>query len=285
MRVDENIIYKLLKSKSIDKGFDFPVDASSADFNIDRPFENHRTTIFNAREISSPPTLCREGFCLLSGDIAFDNVYSEEKLNNDSQLIQTILEKHTHAKACIPLGHIIRDETSKADQPLVNRPPAAFVHADWSPDRIRDLPNHLDTSIITNKEVSIERINQLINNAKHWVIYNAWTPLKTVVNTPLALCDASTVECADIIKYVRFKNPYQSDTKIMIMSLKYKPLHRWLYYPLMQSNELLVFRQFDSKQGINNFIPVFHTAFKILDNQKIKSNVRESIEFRFLVSL
>jgi hypothetical protein len=49
----------------------------------------------------------------------------------------------------------------------------------------------------------------------------------------------------------------------------------------MQPSELLIFEQYKSNLGFNDFIPVFHTAFK-LDKILHGYAPRQSIEFRLL---
>ena len=89
-----------------------------------------------------------------------------------------------------------------------------------------------------------------------------------------------------MIHDLQFKNTDKNDkgTAGNILSLKYSAHYRWLYYPLMQSNELLIFKQFETNSNLDDFIPVFHTAFKIIDQPTIKFPMQESIEFRFLVA-
>lgn len=280
---EEEHFYSLLKKTHICVDINYPKDASSPDFDENCNLDCHPTIIFNARELNSAkPTLDREGFCLLPSDVQFHDVYNKKEVAHNLILLKKNLTSYLGAKHLFPLGHIVRKENSKNNAPFVNRPPADFVHCDWSPSRINTLPLEPDPHIITNHAVTPDQIKRWINASKSWAIFNAWIPLRTVINRPLALCSINSVQWDNINPNVFFKETRQKNSAIM--SLNYHPSHQWFYYPLMQSNELLFFKQFDSMDGANNFIPVFHTAFKLINKKSIATNPRKSIEFRFLAT-
>jgi hypothetical protein len=271
---------------SIEANITYPIDGSLLDFFSDKGKEQHSCSILNARVTAIEPRLDKEGFCLTTTDSIIENVYDVTNLQSYARHLETILQAYLDAKDTFLIGHIIRKEDSNGEQPEVNRPTASFVHADWNAVRIKKLGKEHDPFVTNNPDATPSRVKQFLEPASQWSIYNIWLPLQTVTNRPLVLCDVQSVKASDIIHDLRFKNTEKNEQGTMgnILSLKYKNDYRWLYYPLMQPNELLIFKQYDSNQNIDNFIPVFHTAFKVIEDPKIKFPMRESIEFRFLVA-
>ena len=274
--------YNAIIATSINVPITFTLDGSILDFpnETDRGKETHTCTVHNARETTKAPTLADEGFQLFNHDIKFHEVSDEAQLENNVELLQEFIQKQTGTTAALFLGHVIRQEDFKRHKP------ATFVHADWGRERVQKLGIEDDPLILTNRDISTERLRHLIKETDHWSLFNIWIPLKTVVNRPLALCDVNSVEHDDVIHNLRFKDP-DSDQKAAkgnILSLKFREHYRWFYYPLMQSNELLIFKQFDSVEGAASFIPVFHTAFKVVDDNDQRFPMRESIELRFLAA-
>lgn len=274
--------YNASIATSIDVPITFTLDGSILDFpnENDRGKETHICTVHNARETVKAPTLAYEGFQLFNHDIKFDDVSDDAQLESNVDLLQRFIQKQTGATSALFLGHVVRQENFDRHKP------STFVHADWSGERVQKLGVEDDPLILTNRDINSERVRHLIEEKDHWSIFNIWIPLKTVVNRPLALCDVHSVEHDDVVHNLRFKDP-DSDRKAAkgnILSLKFRDHYRWFYYPLMQSNELLIFKQFDSVEGAASFIPVFHTAFKVVDDNDQRFPMRESIELRFLAA-
>ena len=274
--------YNASIATSIDVPITFTLDGSILDFpnENDRGKETHICTVHNARETVEAPTLAYEGFQLFNHDIKFDDVSNGAQLESNVDLLQRFIQKQTGATSALFLGHVVRQENFDRHKP------STFVHADWSGERVQKLGVEDDPLILTNRDINSERVRHLIEEKDHWSIFNIWIPLKTVVNRPLALCDVHSVEHDDVVNNLRFKDP-DSDRKAAkgnILSLKFRDHYRWFYYPLMQSNELLIFKQFDSVEGAASFIPVFHTAFKVVDDSDQRFPMRESIELRFLAA-
>jgi hypothetical protein len=109
-------------------------------------------------------------------------------------------------------------------------------------------------------------------------IINVWRSIKTpVLDTPLAVCDARTVDAADLIK-AEVRYPKRNGE---IYLSTYSPRHRWSYFSAMNRDEALVFKQYDSLvSGVARYTP--HAAF---DHPDVPEGTppRESIEARCLV--
>ena len=111
-----------------------------------------------------------------------------------------------------------------------------------------------------------------------FAIVNIWRSIRgPVQDTPLAVCDARSVNAADLVESeVRY--PRRTGE---IYHLLHSPRHRWWYFARMDRHEALVFKQYDSQLGgVARFVP--HTAFDLPDIPA-DAPLRESIELRCLV--
>ena len=106
---------------------------------------------------------------------------------------------------------------------------------------------------------------------------NVWRPIKRpVLNAPLALCDALSISPADLIPTDVYYATHSSE----IYLAGHSPAHRWFYFPAVEPDEALVFKQYDSLPGATRFVP--HAAFEHPDAEP-DAPPRESIEVRCLV--
>lgn len=282
MTVEATTLYQSIKAKSINADLHYYKNSNDIDHPDAKSFVSAKsTTILNARECASLPCLEQEGFCVINHNVKLQDLNDEKKLYEDARLIGEQVKIVARAKNYMLLGAIIRHEqTLTIKHDLYDRPPANHIHADWSAARLKKLGFKKDRSLPINQEITLNKTRDFINSAKVWGIYNAWLPIKTVINNPLALCDRTSVNKNDIINHSQVKK-HDQDTEVR--RLKYRDTYRWLYYPMMQSNELLIFKQFESGRGFEAYIPVFHTAFKVIEDKNINTNKRDSIEFRFLL--
>lgn len=93
---------------------------------------------------------------------------------------------------------------------------------------------------------------------------------------PLAFCDGATVRDTDsvVVDYTFH------DTTFKLCVVRFNPIQRWYYFPEMTTDELILFKGYDSEaQWSPN---AAHSAF---DNRRTYPNAkpRESIEARFFV--
>jgi len=113
---------------------------------------------------------------------------------------------------------------------------------------------------------------------KRYSIVNIWRSIKApVLDTPLAVCDARTIAAQDLVD-AEVRYPQRTGE---IYLARYSPKHRWTYFPAMDLDEALVFKQYDSQlSGVARYTP--HAAF---DHPQAPDNAvpRVSIEARCLV--
>jgi hypothetical protein len=111
-----------------------------------------------------------------------------------------------------------------------------------------------------------------------YAIVNIWRSVKgPVLDTPLAVCDARSVDAADLVS----ADVHYPKRTGEIYLARYAARHRWSYFSGMDRHEALVFKQYDSQlSGVARFTP--HAAF---DHPETPSDapLRESIEARCLV--
>ena len=107
---------------------------------------------------------------------------------------------------------------------------------------------------------------------------NLWRPIKgPLQDSPLALCDARTVEPSDLVESNLVYKHRVGET----YSVTYNPKHRWYYAPELRRDEALLLKIMDSKtDGRARFMP--HTAFTD-PTTPADAFPRESIELRTLV--
>ncbi|MYI90216.1 MAG: hypothetical protein F4082_08090 [Gammaproteobacteria bacterium] len=97
---------------------------------------------------------------------------------------------------------------------------------------------------------------------------------------PLALCDATTVSAVDIVyadSWRRTKPPTRFTNSRLIHNL----VQTWYYFPRMTPNEVLLFKQYDTRQYHAGRRTAFHAAFKD-PTSPIDAPLRQSIEVRVL---
>jgi len=113
-----------------------------------------------------------------------------------------------------------------------------------------------------------------------YCIVNLWRSIgeRPVLDTPLAVCDARTVDPVDL---VASEIRYPSRTGEIYL-VRHNPAHAWAYFSAMERDEVLVFKQYDSEQeSVARFTP--HAAFE-LPNVPTGWPPRQSIEVRCLVT-
>ncbi|VUC26949.1 unnamed protein product [Clonostachys rosea] len=151
------------------------------------------------------------------------------------------------------------------DPGLVLKPVQA-VHVDQSPrgamKQARNiLGNRLDG--LENKRIRI---------------VNIWRPIRHPVDSwPLAVCDGSTVPQEKLLAVDHVRKYYVGESLYPIPSLDY----RWYYLNRQTRNEVILFKNFDSKADVlAKCCP--HTSF-MKEIVSSSSQPRESIELRALV--
>ncbi len=226
----------------------------------------HEVSIENGWPLAQHFSADREGFEIHPFSGQFDQFDDDAAVKSGfyAQVVDHV-KQHTGATRVQVFDHTIRKRLP-ADlkvQTTVHRPAVMLVHSDYTvasgPQRVHDiLP--ADAPALLQRRVAF---------------YNVWKPLyRRVDELPLAMCDATTHDSADML---RMELKYRERTgEIYVM--RHSPRHRWVYFPQMQADHALLLKTFDSEtDGRARFMG--HTAFED-PNTPPGAPKRESIEVR-----
>lgn len=231
----------------------------------------HEVEIRNARLLSPEPTLESHGFQLVDDPISMDLMDTEVVRGEYYEHCRKLLKRVTHCLDVRGGSHEYRTgfggaEGRKAIKPTPNGSAGAYglgIHADMC--------------------AAIERAFDRIVDDRHFESINIWrsTKLDEIIEmTPLAVCDMRSVDPADIVfcDGMNTGNVRQFH-KVVSQNLVYSPNQRWYYFPNMTPNEVLLFRQYDTRQEPLNLRAVFHSAVND-PNTAEDSPMRSTIEVR-----
>ena len=227
-----------------------------------------RTSITNARNVND----------IILDDIGFQLVQHSSSLNNNDYYnnndmiinnyyneINDLLKRVTGATDAICYHHQIRNNDKVNHNSIQGY--ALGVHTDYTSYSANDLFLKLYQSEVQPKK-------------GRFAIINVW---RNISDTPVAQNDIALLDERSLVKpddYIELE--FTTDT---YSTLQYRlndtnsSKHRWYYYPSMTKDEVLLFKQYDSKTDIGSRF-CFHTAMNTLGDSY---PTRESIEIRAIV--
>jgi len=224
--------------------------------------------VYDGRPVASAFTLDRHGFAFVEHRSAVRDFYDDEEVKRVYYPeAEQLLKDSTGASRVFVFDHIARRRIpGAADRRGGVRQPVSRVHVDHTaksgPQRVRDL--------------LADEAKDLLHGRVQ--IINVWRPIRGPLrDTPLAVCDAASVESTDLVPSDLVYPHRIGET----YSVTYRPSHRWFYFRNMHVDEALLLKCFDSKtDGRARFAP--HTAFADPETPA-DAPPRESIELRALV--
>lgn len=227
-----------------------------------------KVPIRDARSIAGEITLDRHGFELVQHHSAVRNFYDDDEVKRVYYPeVERLLKAATGAYRVFNFDHTTRRRVPGSnDRRDGVRQPVSRVHVDHTaksgPQRVRDL--------------LADEAQELLHGRVQ--IINVWRPIKgPLLDAPLAVCDAKSVEPNDLIASDLIYPHRIGET----YSVTYRPSHLWFYFRSMQTDEALLLKCYDSKNdGRARFAP--HTAFTDPETPA-DAPPRESIEIRALV--
>lgn len=170
------------------------------------------------------------------------------------------------------LGHIVRD-AGAADSRGKKNPfagggngingYAGVVHTDFRAHRAQELARSQGNGLL---------------DQRRFIIVNTWRNISDehpVYNDALALCDSKTVRG---VLPCDVEHPNRQRSEQYRLDPARAEEHRWFYFPHMQKDELLIFKQYDSDPRARARY-CFHTAFNDPTVPK-DAPARQSIEVR-----
>jgi hypothetical protein len=234
--------------------------------------DTRRVTIRNAR-LASPPgdlSLDRSGFQLVQHRSALDQAddyASEERIRTVYYPeVEAVLREVTGAQKVLVFDHTLRDGRPAHGRAGV-REPVRRVHDDQTFESApRRVPRHL------SKDEAEWRLQ------RRFAIINFWRPIgATVQRTPLAFCDARSIDSADLLPSDLVYADWTGET----YSFVYNPRHRWYYVPQQRVDEVTLLKIYDSQTDGTARLTA-HTAFDDPTSEP-DAPARRSIEVRSLV--
>jgi len=227
----------------------------------------HRVPIYDGRQVARDLTLDGAGFAFVHHETKFTNFYDPAEVQRlyYPEVAKLVMD-YTGAIRAHVFDHNVRCQTkAKAGVPGV-RGPVKFAHNDYTlksgPQRVRDLMGAEADELLKHRYTQI----------------NVWRPIREPVEeTPLGVCDARSMVQNDFIPMdLRYEDRIGE-----IYVINFSPRHRWIYFPRMRTNEVILLKGFDSaSDGRARFTG--HTGFE--DTTSLPDALaRESIEARMLV--
>ena len=230
-------------------------------------FETKRVRIQDGRRQPERPTLDSTGFELVhegsrlsdfSDDATVRRVYYPE--------VDALIKRVMGAVKVVIFDHTLRYGVRGHIEEGV-REPATRVHNDQTfvsgPRRVRD---HLPA------EEAAQRLEG------RFAIINVWRPIGHPVEaSPLAMCDARSIDPADLVPSDLVYRDKVGET----YAFTYNPRHRWSYFPRVRPDEVVLLKIYDSLDDGRARLTA-HTAFED-PRAPASARPRRSIEVRSLV--
>ena len=157
--------------------------------------------------------------------------------------VQALLRRLTGASQTFSMGHQIRNENPKTFLSAYAR----YVHCDYRPDRWQTMAREL-----------LSRLKSpLFDEMERWDFawYNVWQLIeRDNVRNYLTVLDASSLDPDSVVEY------YVTEGNQAIASLPlHSSAHLLYYFSGLTTDELIVFKQLDSRPGVAQVCP--HTSF------------------------
>jgi hypothetical protein len=228
------------------------------------PTEEHPVVIRDARAISDRLSLETNGFLLLNRPTAVTEFTPENIRQVYYPEIEALVKEITGATRVLIFGDIVRSDAAGTPD---SRLPARGAHVDYDEPTVQWW---------TRQEVGDQEAERLLKH-RH-VLINLWRPITTVEKSPLALCDASTVQRGDLNRSeVRGGLDDPGRETMCGFNLQHSERHRWYYVPRMRPDEIFAFKLCDSDTGRVQWTG--HTAFDDPTSAP-DAKPRQSIEIR-----
>ena len=170
-------------------------------------------------------------------------------------------------------GHTVRTEDARG----FNAAYARYVHCDYS----------LADSGADRRDIVERGYGQELGSGTRWEFawYNTWQPIDFPAHrNPLAVIDARTLDRDDVVDYwyagprakpLPLRPGKPTDASLSSMPV-FNPRQRFCYFPQMRTDEIMVFKQLDTRPDRAPGCP--HTSFDI--DARPDAPPRRSIEVR-----
>src|SRR5580658_433952 len=224
-------------------------------------------SIRNARSFAEDLSLDIQGFALVRHRSAVVNFYNEQLVREIYYPeVEALLKARTGAVRVVIFDHIVRNADRARRKEDGIREYGRAVHNDYS---LRSAPRRVRDHVPDEAEALLKH---------RFAEINVWRAIRgPIQSTPLAVCDAQSIEARDVVACDLVYPHRVGET----YAFTYNPNHRWFYFPHMVPEEALLLKCYDSKEdGRARF-----TAHSAFDDPSSPGDApaRESIEVRALV--
>jgi len=191
--------------------------------------------VYDARSIADELTLDRNGLELVRDTTAVTDFQDQSQIETIYHPeVERLVKAATGASRVLVFDHTLRvaDENRRKAEKL--REPVRIVHNDYTdksgPQRVRDL-------------LPPERAEEALK--KRYVYVNVWRSIHgTVEEAPLGICEWQSLEDDDMV----LMDLVYSDRVGEIHRTRYNSNHRWLYFPQMKEDEVILLKCFDTER-------------------------------------
>jgi hypothetical protein len=197
---------------------------------------------------------------------------SEAQLAHHEEM-SNIIKKHLGASRVLIYAYVFRSRGTLRPIDQVSdhyRNPGFLVHTDIDGNGVREKIKQL---------LGEEEAKKLMQN--RYEALNIWRPLgpNPIVDKPLTICDYRSLDIEKDIHPLDLQGSLNTTTGHTI-SPSAQDAHQWYYLSEMRSNEMFIFKMFDSKNDVAQC--AFHTAF-INENVPPSNMDQTSLELRCFV--
>lgn len=203
--------------------------------------------IHDGRPFADSYTLDRNGFALVHHDSAVTDFLDPAQVEGVwAREVEAMIRRETGASRVVVFDHTLRVEDEATRTARRTREPVRVVHNDYTeksgPQRVRDLlpPDEAEAAL-----------------ANRFVFINAWRTIAgEVEEAPLAICDWTSLAEGDFVATdLKYK-----DRVGEIYRAAWSPNHRWVYFPRMRPDEVILLKCFDTERD-GRARWTAHTAF------------------------
>lgn len=237
-------------------------------------YSNRPIRVYNARLLNPPATIGVQGFQLikqdtkvrdfLNLDVATTDFYAEcaDVVKELTGCHDTYVTQHQYRNGYrhLPEGHPHRMK------PTPTGSPGAYggTHSDISP-------------------YAENRWDDIVDG-RHCTMFNLWRSIdleNDIQVMPLAVLDMQSLNFKDMIAADAWGGAESQQQHLVSYRLAQNDNHRWYYFPRMRPDEMLVFKQYDTREENPCLRQVYHGA--ITDPTTTdESPLRQTIEVRVL---
>jgi len=237
-------------------------------------YEETQISIGDARMLAGQPSIHREGFELWDAPTELRNYNDPDEIRRAYYPeLEALAKRVTGGRRAYVFDHLVRQRESDRGPLTFGRSqrgqhaaPNARIHNDYT-----EQSGRRRLSLVLGADISGGPMPR-------YCIINVWRSLRgPVLDTPLAICDARSVDASDLVE-AEVRYPRRNGEIYLAVRAQ---RHSWWHYSGLDRHEALVFKQYDSRlSGVSRFVP--HAAF-LHPEAPADALPRISIEARCLV--